>query len=307
MLRIGILLLISVCLVSCDSNQREDIRLLHMQHYNLEKLLRNVSALDQLFSASANSANDRIKVMQQHVDEITQTLQTLPVGDCKLDSDFARFQRNLESLRENWNETLLTINRKDMLDKSSIVLVQGFDNRIEHFMKFVRGQTNVVAAFKPKKEMFRLFRLMTVLLSIGSEIRLNLQRMRITNQFDQAEAMNTLKKAYSMGSKLQTLYRGNARINLLPITNPQARAVLGVLMSQYDKMEVSKFDDEIQKSINNPQSMAQFQEIVSQLENKTLTDVDTASQLIQHQLSSDDPGIICNDSSLIGKIKDKMS
>jgi len=306
-LRIGIVLLICAVLMSCDSNQREDIRLLHMQHYNLEKLLRNVSALDQLFTLGANSANDRIQVMQKHVEEITQTLQTLPVGDCKLDSDFARFQRNLEALRENWNETLLTINRKDMLDKSSILLVQEFDNRIAHYMKFVRGQTNVVAAFKPKKEMFRLFRLMTELLSIGSDIRLKLQRMRITNQFDQAEAMNTLKKAYSMRNKLQTLYRGNARINLLPVTNPQARAVLNVLMSQFDKMEVSKFDDEIQKSINDPQSLAQFQEIVSQLENKTLLDVDTVSQLIQQQLSTDDPGIICNDTSLIAKIKDKMS
>jgi len=305
--RVGILIFVLFSLFSCDSNQRQDIRLLHTQHYNLEKLLRNVTALDQMFVRATKPANERLLAMQKHIDEISKTLQTLPVGDCKLDSDFARFQRNLESLRENWNETLVTLNRKDFMDKSGILLVQEFDGRIAHYMKFVRGQTNVVAALKPKKEVFRLFRLMTELLSISGEIRLRLQKMRITNQVDAAETIKLLKDAYGMGGKLQTLNRGNPRINLLPVKNPQARAILQVLISQYEKIEIAKFDDELQKNLNAPENLSQFQDILSKMENKTLTEVDTASQLIQKQLASDEQGIICNDTSLIAKIKEKMS
>lgn len=307
MLRFGLISLLCCSLFACDSHQRQDIQLLHVQHYSLEKMLRNVAALDQLFVRSNKPADERLQVMQSHIDEITQTLQALPVGDCKLDSDFARFQRNLESLRENWNETLVTLNRKDFMNSSRMQLIQDFDNRMAYYMKFVRGQTNVVAALSPKKEVFRLFRLMTELLSIGGDIRLSLQRVRITGQLDASESMKILKDAYSMGVKLQTLIRGNPQINLLPVTNAQARAVLQVLNLQYDKIEISKFDDELQKTFANADNNTQFGEILSQLENKTLLEVDTASQLIQKRLASEEQGIICNDSSLIGKIKDKMS
>jgi len=305
--RIGIFLLICGSLCSCDSGQRQDIQLLHAQHYNLEKLLRNVALLEQMTTSGPKAANERFQVMQNQVDQITQTLQSLPVGDCKLDSDFARFQRNLDALRENWNETLLTFNRQDFLDKNKVQFIQEFDDRIGHYMNFVRSQTNVVSALKPNTEVFRLFRLMTELLSIGADIRLRLQKMRITNQLDVSESMKILKDAYSMGGKLQTLNRGNPRINLLPITNPQARAVMQVLLSQYEKIEISNFDDLLQKTANDGKKPAQFGEILSQMQKKTLLEVDAASQLIQKQLASDEKGVICNDSSLFAKLKDKLS
>lgn len=307
MFRFAIILILLSGLSACDSNQREDIRLLHTQHYSLEKLLRNVTALDQLFGSAQKPAQERLTVMKDRIDEISQTLETLPVGDCKLDSEFARFQRNLETLRENWNETLLTINREDLVDKTGMSSLNEFDQRLAHYLKFVRGQANVVAALKPKKEIFRLFRLMTELLSIGSDIRLRLQRMQITNRLDSKESVKILKDAYGMGAKLQTLFRGNPRINLLPITNPQARAVLQVLLSQYEKIDIGKLDDELQKRRANPDGVAQFHNILTTIENKTLLEADTASQLIQKQLASDEQGIICNDTSLIAKIKEKMS
>lgn len=303
-----ILIVTFLFLSACNSNQRQDIQLLYSQHHNLEKLLRSVSALDQMFAdAGVPQDGNRAALVDTHIVAISQALESLPVGDCKVDSEFARFQRNLESLRENMSDTLLSLQRQSVASNSGMDVIQHFDNRITHFMSIVRSQSNVAAALKPKKEVFRLFRLLTELLSISSDIRLSLQKMRITNRVDGKESMKTLKAAYSMGRKLQTVYRGNPRLKLLPVVNVQARAVLKVLLSQYEKINVPQFDDQLQQSLNQPQGVEQFQLTLSGMKTQTLSEVDAASELIQKQLSVDEQGILCNDTSLLGKIKEKFS